>query len=181
MNLSHESSLPQGWLPAIAQAAMATWRHHEVRLSAALISRHHGRLRRAHEKIRTRNYAAIFSLICLQCLSHAIVCCCPQFAVWNAHDVAGIQALHAPASSLKDWDASHGPTNEAVAAGIGGIWKAVPEIKIEIVDVYTMGPSMTCVANIKVIVDASTTLKVCDVIEYDSAGLVVSLNAYKAD
>lgn len=37
----------------------------------------------------------------------------------------------------------------------------------------------TCVANIKVVVDASTTLDVCDVIEYDDAGLVVSLNAYK--
>lgn len=41
------------------------------------------------------------------------------FEVWNAHDVAGIQALHAATSSLADWDASHGPTNAAVAAGIG--------------------------------------------------------------
>lgn len=41
--------------------------------------------------------------------------------------------------------------------------------------------SSTCVANIKVIVDANTTLKVCDVIEYNESGLVVSLNAYKAD
>ena len=41
--------------------------------------------------------------------------------------------------------------------------------------------SNTCVANIRVIVDADTTLKVCDVIEYDASGLVVSLNAYKAD
>ena len=74
-----------------------------------------------------------------------------------------------------------GPTNEAVSQGIGGIWTAVPDIKIEIVDVYTCGSSKTCVANIKVIVDASTTLKVCDVIEYDDAGLVVTLNAYKAE
>ena len=103
------------------------------------------------------------------------------FEVWNAHDVPGIQALHAAKSSLADWDGSHGPTNEAVATGIGGIWKAVPDIKIEIIDVYTMGDkSNTCVANIKVIVDASTTLKVCDVIEYDSAGLVVDLKAFKA-
>ena len=84
-------------------------------------------------------------------------------------------------SKLKDWDAEHGPTNADVAKGIGGIWTAVPAIKIEIVDVYTCGPSLTCVANIKVIVDATTTLKVCDVIEYDASGKVVSLNAYKAD
>ena len=86
-----------------------------------------------------------------------------------------------PQSHRWHWDGSHGPTNEAVATGIGGIWKAVPDIKIEIIDVYTMGDkSNTCVANIKVIVDASTTLKVCDVIEYDSAGLVVDLKAFKA-
>jgi len=60
----------------------------------------------------------------------------------------------------------------------------VPAIKIEVVDIYTNGPlawgRVTCVANIKVIVDANTTLKVCDVIEYDASGKVVSLNAYKA-
>ena len=32
----------------------------------------------------------------------------------------------------------------------------------------------------QVMVDANTTLKVCDVIAYDSDGKVVSLNAYKA-
>ena len=103
------------------------------------------------------------------------------FEVWNAHDVPGIQALHAPTSLLKDWDAEHGPTNEAVAKGIAGIWAAVPDISIQIVDIYTCGDSLTCVANIKVVVDASTTLKVCDVIAYDAQGLVASLNAYKAD
>ena len=103
------------------------------------------------------------------------------FEVWNAHDEAGIKALHAASSTLTDWDASHGPTNDAVSKGIAGIWAAVPKIKIEIVDVYTCGTAKTCVANIKVIVDETTTLKVCDVIEYDEAGLVVSIFAYKAD
>ena len=60
------------------------------------------------------------------------------FEVWNSHDVAGIKALHAATSSLADWDASHGPTNEDVSKGIGGIWTAVPDIKIEIIDVYTV-------------------------------------------
>ncbi len=103
------------------------------------------------------------------------------FEMWNAHDEAGIKALHAAKSSLKDWDAAHGPDNEAVAKGIAGIWTAVPKIKIEIVDVYLCGAATTCVANIKVIVDEATTLKVCDVFEYDDAGLVASINAYKAD
>lgn len=104
------------------------------------------------------------------------------FDVWNAHDVSWIQALHATTSLLSDWDGSHGPTNVDVASGIEGIWKAVPEVHIEVVNIYTTGDkSNTCVANIKVIVDATTTLKVSDVIEYDESGLVVALNAYKTE
>lgn len=103
------------------------------------------------------------------------------FEVWNKHDEAGIKAKHAAASTLQDWAAKFGPTNADVSAGIAGIWKSNPAIKIEIIDVYTCGEALSCVANIKVVVDAATTLKVCDVITYDSAGLVVSLVAYKAD
>ena len=68
-----------------------------------------------------------------------------------------------------------------MAEGIAGIWAAVPKIQIEICDVYECGPSATCIAQIKVVVDESTTLKVCDVFVFDGAGKVVSLNAYKAD
>ena len=100
------------------------------------------------------------------------------FEVWNAHDVKGIEALHAPASALEDWDGSHGPTNVDVAKGIGGIWAAVPKIQIEVLGVYTSVTNM-CVANIKVIVDETTSLTVCDVITYDNNGLVTDLKAYK--
>ena len=56
----------------------------------------------------------------------------------------------------------------------------MPKIKVEVIDVFACGADLTCVANIKVIVDDDTTLKVCDVIEYNAEGLVVSLNAYLA-
>ena len=68
-----------------------------------------------------------------------------------------------------------------MAKGIAAIWAAVKDIKIEVVDVYVQGASNICVANIKVIVDPTTTLKVCDVFEFDDAGLVVSIDAFKAD
>ena len=42
------------------------------------------------------------------------------FEVWNSHDEAALRGLHADASSLHDWDATHGPTNAAVAAGVAG-------------------------------------------------------------
>lgn len=102
------------------------------------------------------------------------------FQVWNSHDKAGIEALHAEKSTLKDWNAEHGPSKSDVAKGIAGIWKDVPAIKIEILDLFT-SVTKTCIASIKVIVDEVTTLKVLDVIEYDDTGLVVRLDAYKAD
>ena len=181
------------------------------------------------------------------------------FRVWNAHDEPGIEALHATASTLTDWDAAHGalsallwhtrrpssqlvpllpcclrralllppppadrmllspspgPTNAEVATGIAGIWKAVPKIQIEVVSIFTCGEAKSCVANIKVIVDETlttltltlnpnpnpnphphphphpnvkvivdetTTLNVCDVFTFDQDFKVVSIVAYKAD
>lgn len=100
------------------------------------------------------------------------------FEVWNSHDEAALRGLHADASSLHDWDATHGPTNAAVAAGVAGIWKAEPTIKCEIIDLYTCGPDLTVVANINVVVNAEVTIKVCDVIEFDASGRVTSLNAF---
>ena len=52
---------------------------------------------------------------------------------------------------------SPGPTNAEVATGIAGIWKAVPKIQIEVVSIFTCGEAKSCVANIKVIVDETTT------------------------
>ena len=80
------------------------------------------------------------------------------FEVWNSHDEAALRGLHADASSLHDWDATHGPTNAAVAAGVAGIWKAEPTIKCEIIDLYTCGPDLTVVANINVFVSATTSI-----------------------
>ncbi len=58
--------------------------------------------------------------------------------------------------------------------------KAVPKIKIEVLNVFT-SKTNTCVANIKVIVgdEDCTVLNVCDVIEYNDDKLVVALKAYK--
>ena len=63
---------------------------------------------------------------------------------------------------------------------LAGIWKAVPKITIDIQNIFTCADAPTCVVNILVVVDESTTLNVCDVFEFDADGLVVSLKAYKA-
>ena len=68
-----------------------------------------------------------------------------------------------------------------MATGIAGIWKSVPKIQIAVVSVFTCGEARSCVANIKVVVDESTTLNVCDVFQFDQDFRVASIVAYKAD
>ena len=84
------------------------------------------------------------------------------FEVWNAHDVAGIQALHAPSSTPTDWDAAMA-RQRGVATRHRCIWEAVPNIKIEVLNVFTCASYPKCVANIKVIVgnEEGTTFNVC--------------------
>ena len=120
--------------------------------------------------------------LCHLLLSSSAHCLLSQayFQAWNAHDKEAVKALHAVQSTLKDWDGSHGPTNEDVASGIAGIWEAVPKIQIEIVSVFECAEEPSCVVQIKVVVDESTTLNVCDVFTFDDAGKVASIVAYKA-
>ena len=139
---------------------------------------------RGHAEGRTRD--GVFqsrSVVHIQCpCTYRSIPACPQeyFKAWNAHDKEAVKSLHAEESTLKDWDASHGPTNEVVATGIAGIWAAVPNIQIEIVSIFECGAEQSCVAQIKVVVDESTILNVCDVFTFDGAGKVVSIVAYKA-
>ena len=143
----------------------------------------------AHEQGRARDgvprvlHSRKSSGVHIQCpCTHRSIPACSQeyFKAWNAHDKEAVKALHAEESTLKDWDASHGPTNEIVATGIAGIWAAVPKIQIDIVSIFECGAEQSCVAQIKVVVDEYTSLNVCDVFTFDGAGKVVSIVAYKA-
>ena len=68
-----------------------------------------------------------------------------------------LSASPAPPADRMLLSPSPGPTNAEVATGIAGIWKAVPKIQIEVVSIFTCGEAKSCVANIKVIVDETTT------------------------
>ena len=64
-----------------------------------------------------------------------------------------------------------------VGAANGKIFAAVPAIKIEVLAVHVAGQVAT--AEILVVVDATTTLKVADVITFDDALAIKSVRAYK--
>lgn len=57
------------------------------------------------------------------------------FAMWNAHDVPGLQALFAEGVTLRDWDIEKTGA-AAVAEANGGIFAAVPKIAIEVLSIH---------------------------------------------
>ncbi len=63
----------------------------------------------------------------------------------------------------------------------GGIFKAVPAIKAEILNIFPstsdLGPVAAC--ELHIVVSAEETLKVLDVIQYDSSGKIKAVRAYK--
>ena len=55
----------------------------------------------------------------------------------------------------------------------------VPAIKIDVLKVHITGDAQTASCEILVKVNPETTLKVVDVIDYNSAGKIVAVRAYK--
>ena len=88
-------------------------------------------------------------------------------------DRQSIENLHAASSTLEDWDGTHGPGARDVSQAIANIWAAAPDIRIELLQVFT-STTDTCVAHIRVIVNSNMTLDVVDVITYDDRGKVLS-------
>ena len=78
------------------------------------------------------------------------------FSAWNAQDAAKLRECFDENVSLTDWDVAVSGIDAVVEAN-QGIWKAVPKIQIEVVSIFTCGEAKSCVANIKVIVDETTT------------------------
>lgn len=102
------------------------------------------------------------------------------FEVWNAHDVSGLENLFAEDVTLRDWDIEK-EGRKQVAEANGGIFKAVPGISIEVLQVHVSEASSTatCEILVKLNNDADEILKVCDVITFDAAGAIKSVRAYK--
>ncbi|EKX53180.1 hypothetical protein GUITHDRAFT_46429, partial [Guillardia theta CCMP2712] len=102
------------------------------------------------------------------------------FEVWNKHDKEGVGKMFADDGSLRDWEVEvKGAQN--VADANGKIFQSAPGIQIEVLKIHYSAATSTASAEILVHVNDAdkTVLKVVDVIEYNDAGLISSLRAYK--
>ena len=59
------------------------------------------------------------------------------------------------------------------------IWKRVPGISIEVLTIHVSNDTRTVCAEIVVKLTASESLKVVDVISFDSQNMIASIRAYK--
>eukprot|EP00316_Scyphosphaera_apsteinii_P024948 CAMPEP_0119326518 /NCGR_PEP_ID=MMETSP1333-20130426/68605_1 /TAXON_ID=418940 /ORGANISM="Scyphosphaera apsteinii, Strain RCC1455" /LENGTH=141 /DNA_ID=CAMNT_0007334845 /DNA_START=18 /DNA_END=443 /DNA_ORIENTATION=- len=102
------------------------------------------------------------------------------FNVWNNHDVPGLQALFADDVTLRDWDISKTGANE-VAEANASIFRALPQINIEVLTIHVSEATSTAVCEILVKLNngSGEVLKVVDIITYSSQGKIKSVRAYR--
>ena len=100
------------------------------------------------------------------------------FEVWNSKDLGELRKLFADGATLRDWDVEKAGADEVVAAN-GGIFEAVPAIKIDVLKVHISESTLSTISEIHVVVSAEETLKVTDIITFDGEGLITSVRAYK--
>eukprot|EP00472_Partenskyella_glossopodia_P003452 CAMPEP_0197541594 /NCGR_PEP_ID=MMETSP1318-20131121/67247_1 /TAXON_ID=552666 /ORGANISM="Partenskyella glossopodia, Strain RCC365" /LENGTH=121 /DNA_ID=CAMNT_0043100787 /DNA_START=386 /DNA_END=751 /DNA_ORIENTATION=+ len=103
------------------------------------------------------------------------------FEVWNSQDLKALEGTFiAENAYLRDWDIEKKGTKEVVAAN-GGIFKAVPKIKITVEKLHPnpTGMSIACEILVHLNDDNKTVLKVVDVIEMSDEGKIKAVRAYK--
>lgn len=102
------------------------------------------------------------------------------FEVWNTHDVSALQELLAPQATLRDWDIEKTGANE-VARANGGIFAAVPGIKIEVLKIHVSPStsSVACEILVKLNNEKNEILKVVDIISFDHENKITAVRAYK--
>mmetsp|Transcript_92875 Transcript_92875/g.200800 ORF Transcript_92875/g.200800 Transcript_92875/m.200800 type:complete len:114 (-) Transcript_92875:53-394(-) len=101
------------------------------------------------------------------------------FEVWNSQDLGELAKLFTPGATLRDWDIEK-EGRDAVVEANGGIFKAVPGIKIEVLRVHVSpGTSAaSCEILVKLNDGTDTVLKVVDIIEYEG-DLIKAVRAFK--
>ncbi len=77
-----------------------------------------------------------------------------------------------------DWDVK-AEGGDAVTAANKGIFEALPNIKIDVINVHEAKESFACEIEVKLNDGSDTVLKVCDVIGVNGDGKITYVRAYK--
>ena len=100
------------------------------------------------------------------------------FNAWNAKDSSKLELLLSSDAHLRDWEMDKTGSASVVRANMD-IWKRVPGIFIEVLTMHVSNDTRTICAEIVVKLSASESLKVVDVITFDSQNKIASIRAYK--
>ena len=100
------------------------------------------------------------------------------FNAWNAKDSNKLELLLSSDAQLRDWEIDKTGSASVVQANMD-IWKRVPGIFIEVLTIHVSNDTRTVCAEIVVKLSASESLKVVDVITFDSQNKIASIRAYK--
>lgn len=100
------------------------------------------------------------------------------FEAWNAQDLEKIRSMLADEAILIDWDIK-AEGGDAVTAANKGIFEALPNIKIDVINVHEAQGSFACEIEVKLNDGSDTVLKVCDVIGVNGDGKITYVRAYK--
>ena len=102
------------------------------------------------------------------------------FEAWNQHDQDKLKSNLSPHVKLTDWETSAVGINSVLQAN-ATIWKAFPDIRITVVNIFNSQDSRvaSCEINVDLNDGSSTTLKVVDLLEFDSESKILEVRAYK--
>lgn len=98
------------------------------------------------------------------------------FQAFCRKDLTALRAMFAPAVSLTDWEIKAAGI-DAVLAANAGIFSAVASIAAVPLNVYVDGT--TVIAELEITINGTERIKVVDIIEFDAAGKIAAIRAYK--
>merc|ERR1712110_299294 len=93
-------------------------------------------------------------------------------------DYGALTDMYSTDGTLRDWDIEKSG-NVEVGKANGGIFEAVPAIKIEVLAKHVAGTTVAAEILVHLNNDSKEVLKVVDVIDFDESGKIKALRAYK--
>ncbi len=97
-------------------------------------------------------------------------------AAYEARDLDAIAALLADEVVLQDWNLRVAG-RAAVLAETRRNFEAARSLRIEVLHVHATG--LRAAAELRIMVDDAVTLEVVDVLQFDAAGRICAIRAYK--
>lgn len=98
------------------------------------------------------------------------------FAAFAARDINGVRASLAANVTLRDWEISQQGIEDVLAA-TGEIFAGCRTIDVVVAALYS--ESSTVLAELEISFDGGEPLRVLDLLEFNDAGLIASIRAFK--